>query len=73
MFLYSGAGGEAFLKDLPHAEIYRLDAGHFAVEDHLEFISKHMHDFSRRWSRNHRAPSNSSCFIVVHYPKESCL
>jgi hypothetical protein len=42
---FTPAGGEAFLKDLPHAQIYRLAAGHFAVEDHLEFISKHMHDF----------------------------
>ena len=42
---FTPAGGEAFLKDLPHAEIHRLDAGHFAVEDHLEFISKHMHEF----------------------------
>src|SRR3984957_14578142 len=42
---FTPAGGEAFLKDLPHAEIYRLTAGHFAVEDHLDFISKHMHAF----------------------------
>jgi pimeloyl-ACP methyl ester carboxylesterase len=42
---FTPAGGEAFLKDLPHAEIYRLPAGHFAVEDHLDFISKHIHAF----------------------------
>jgi pimeloyl-ACP methyl ester carboxylesterase len=42
---FTAAGGEAFLKDLPHAELYRLPAGHFAVEDHLEFISQHMHAF----------------------------
>jgi pimeloyl-ACP methyl ester carboxylesterase len=42
---FTPAGGEAFLKDLPHAEIYRLDAGHFAVEDHLDFISRHIHVF----------------------------
>jgi len=39
------AGGDAFLKDLPNAKIYRIDAGHFAVEDHLDFISRHMHEF----------------------------
>ena len=42
---FTPAGGEAFLKDLPHAEFYRLDAGHFAVEDHLGFISQHIHAF----------------------------
>ena len=31
-------GGEAYLKDVPDAEIYRLDSGHFVVEDCLEEI-----------------------------------
>ena len=39
------AGGEAYLKDLPHAEMHRLDAGHFAVEDHLDYISDNIHRF----------------------------
>jgi pimeloyl-ACP methyl ester carboxylesterase len=38
-------GGEAYLQDLPNAEIHRLDAGHFAVEDHLDYISSNMHRF----------------------------
>ena len=38
-------GGEAYLKDLPNAEMHRLDAGHFAVEDHLDYISSNMHRF----------------------------
>ncbi len=42
---FTPAGGEAYLKDLPNAEIHRLDAGHFAVEDHAEYISKQMHRF----------------------------
>jgi pimeloyl-ACP methyl ester carboxylesterase len=42
---FTPAGGDAFLKDLPKAEIYRFAAGHFAVEDHLDFISQRMHDF----------------------------
>ncbi len=42
---FTPAGGEAFLTDLPNARIYRIDAGHFAVEDHLDFISQHMHEF----------------------------
>lgn len=42
---FTPAGGEAYLKDLPKAEMHRLDAGHFAVEDNLEYISKEMHRF----------------------------
>jgi pimeloyl-ACP methyl ester carboxylesterase len=42
---FTPAGGESFLKDLPKAKMYRLDAGHFAVEDHLDFISRRMHEF----------------------------
>ena len=32
-------GGEAYLKDLPAAEMHRLDSGHFAVEDCLGQIA----------------------------------
>jgi len=39
------AGGEAFLKDVPKAEMHRLKAGHFAVEDHLEYIANQMQRF----------------------------
>nr|WP_316639644.1 alpha/beta hydrolase [uncultured Roseateles sp.] len=42
---FTPAGGEAFLKDLPKAEMHRLKAGHFAVEDHLDYISNQMHRF----------------------------
>jgi pimeloyl-ACP methyl ester carboxylesterase len=42
---FTPAGGEAYLRDLPKAEMHRLDAGHFAVEDNLEYISKEMHRF----------------------------
>lgn len=38
-------GGDAFLKDLPNAEMHRLDAGHFAVEDNLAYISTNIHRF----------------------------
>jgi pimeloyl-ACP methyl ester carboxylesterase len=38
-------GGEAYLKDLPQAEMHRLDSGHFAVEDCLNYISSNMHRF----------------------------
>jgi pimeloyl-ACP methyl ester carboxylesterase len=42
---FTKEGGEAYLQDLPNAEIHRLDAGHFAVEDHLDYISNAMHHF----------------------------
>jgi pimeloyl-ACP methyl ester carboxylesterase len=45
---FTAAGGEAFLTDLPKAEIHRLPAGHFAVEDHLDYISDHIHSFYDR-------------------------
>jgi pimeloyl-ACP methyl ester carboxylesterase len=36
---FTPEGGEAYLRDLPDAEIHRLDSGHFAVEDCLEEIA----------------------------------
>jgi pimeloyl-ACP methyl ester carboxylesterase len=42
---FTAAGGDAYLADLPTAEMHRLDAGHFAVEDHLEDIATHMERF----------------------------
>jgi pimeloyl-ACP methyl ester carboxylesterase len=42
---FTPAGGEAYLADLPRAELHRLDAGHFAVEEQLEYIAQHMHRF----------------------------
>ena len=42
---FTPEGGEAYLKDLPDAEIHRLEAGHFAVEDHLEHISQNIRKF----------------------------
>ena len=46
---FIAAGGEAFRRDLPDAEIHRLDAGHFALDEKndeiagliLEFLAKH--------------------------------
>ncbi len=39
---FTPAGGEAYLQDLPDAEMHRLQAGHFAVEDHLDYITDQM-------------------------------
>jgi pimeloyl-ACP methyl ester carboxylesterase len=42
---FTKEGGEAYLKDLPNAEMHRLVGGHFAVEDNLDYISSNMHRF----------------------------
>lgn len=42
---FTPEGGNAYLADLPRAEMHRLDAGHFAVEDHLHYIVGHMARF----------------------------
>jgi pimeloyl-ACP methyl ester carboxylesterase len=42
---FTREGGEAYLNDLPRAEMHRLEAGHFAVEDCLAYISNHIHRF----------------------------
>jgi len=42
---FNAEGGEAFLKDLPKAELHRLNAGHFATEDNLPYIANHIISF----------------------------
>jgi pimeloyl-ACP methyl ester carboxylesterase len=42
---FTAEGGEAYLKDIPDAEIHRLDSGHFAVEDCIEEIVADMRRF----------------------------
>jgi len=42
---FTREGGEAYLKDLPNAEMHRLDSGHFAVEDCLDEIASVIHRF----------------------------
>lgn len=42
---FTPAGGEAFKRDLPKAELHRLAAGHFAVEDNVDFIAATMQRF----------------------------
>ena len=38
-------GAQAYLKDLPKAELHLLDTGHFALEEELEFIADKMNKF----------------------------
>jgi pimeloyl-ACP methyl ester carboxylesterase len=42
---FTREGGEAYLEVLPKAEMHRLESGHFAVEDCLEYIARHMRQF----------------------------
>ena len=42
---FTREGGEAYLKDLPNAEMHRLDSGHFAVEDYLDEIAINIRRF----------------------------
>lgn len=36
---FTPVGGESYLNDLPNAEMHRLNAGHFATEDCVEYIA----------------------------------
>jgi pimeloyl-ACP methyl ester carboxylesterase len=42
---FTREGGDAYLNDMPNAEMHRLDSGHFAVEDCLEYIAKNIRSF----------------------------
>jgi pimeloyl-ACP methyl ester carboxylesterase len=42
---FTPGGGESYLKELPNAEMHRLEAGHFAVEDCLPYIAEHIKRF----------------------------
>jgi len=48
---FTREGGEAYLRDLPHAELHRLDSGHFAVEDSARPIAEKMIAFHARQLR----------------------
>jgi pimeloyl-ACP methyl ester carboxylesterase len=45
---FTREGGEAYLRDLPRAEMHRLDSGHFAVEDSAPYIAEKMLAFHAR-------------------------
>ena len=46
---FTPEGGEAYLRDLPDAELIRLDTGHFAVEDKLDEIVEAIVRFHAQW------------------------
>jgi pimeloyl-ACP methyl ester carboxylesterase len=45
---FTKEGGDAYLADLPQAEIHRLDSGHFATEDSLDAIAEGMIAFHQK-------------------------
>ncbi|MGV1867310.1 MULTISPECIES: alpha/beta fold hydrolase [unclassified Rhizobium] len=45
---FVAAGANAYVQDIPSAEVHLLDTGHFALETHAEEISSYMHDFLSR-------------------------
>ena len=45
---FTPEGGDAYLKDVPLAEMHRLDSGHFAVEDNLDRIAEGMIAFHKK-------------------------
>ena len=46
--IFGFPGAEAYQRDLPDAEIHLLDAGHFALEDHLDTIAGYIRGFLGR-------------------------
>lgn len=43
--IFPSPGAQAYLRDLPQAELHLLDTGHFALEDHAEEIARLIRDF----------------------------
>jgi pimeloyl-ACP methyl ester carboxylesterase len=44
--IFPEAGAHPYQNDLPKAEIFILDTGHFALEDHAEVIAEHISKFA---------------------------
>jgi pimeloyl-ACP methyl ester carboxylesterase len=42
---FTVAGAQAYLQDIPNAELHLLDTGHFALEDSCEFIAQQIAKF----------------------------
>jgi pimeloyl-ACP methyl ester carboxylesterase len=49
--IFGAAGAEAFLTDLPDAELHLLDTGHFALEEDGDLIAEKIRDFLGRHVR----------------------
>jgi len=42
---FTREGGDAYLADLPSAEMHRLEGGHFAVEEYLDYVATQISRF----------------------------
>ena len=49
--IFGPAGAQAFLTDLPDAELHLLDTGHFALEEDGDLIADKIRDFLGRHVR----------------------
>ena len=52
---FTVAGANAYLRDIPKAEVHLLDTGHFALEDHCDFIAERIREFLGRKVVSHAA------------------
>jgi pimeloyl-ACP methyl ester carboxylesterase len=43
--IFPASGATPYLRDLPNAELHLLDTGHFALEDKLDEMGPHIHNF----------------------------
>jgi len=46
--IFPASGAQAYLRDLPQAELHLLDTGHFALEDHADEIARLIQEFFDR-------------------------
>jgi pimeloyl-ACP methyl ester carboxylesterase len=53
---FTRAGGEAYLTELPNAELHRIEGGHFVVEEYLEYVASQI----KRFHAEHVAKAQSS-------------
>lgn len=53
--IFTQAGGRAFLRDVPKAELHMLDTGHFALEDHCDEIAAFVRSFYERMIARRKA------------------
>jgi pimeloyl-ACP methyl ester carboxylesterase len=45
---FIAAGAEAYLRDLPNAELHLIDAGHFAVEENAPLVARYILEFMEK-------------------------
>jgi len=43
--MFIAAGGDAYLKDLPNAQIHNINGGHFLLEEHHAYVAKLIDNF----------------------------